>query len=120
MAQFINPWVVKLDGTLTGRELARALRQSISAEEEAVHLYEAYADATEDPLAKQVFQDVADEEKVHVGEFQAVLNRLQPDESSWLQDGMEEVEEMAATEEARVANELVRLAKALLAGGPET
>ena len=48
---------------MTEGELTRALRMCLSAEEEAVHLYEALADATEDALAKKVLKDIADEEK---------------------------------------------------------
>jgi rubrerythrin len=83
------------DRKLTARELARALRLSLAAEEEAIHLYEALADATDNKLAKEVLQDVADEERVHAGEFQRLLNILLTDEEKMLADGAEEVDEMA-------------------------
>jgi rubrerythrin len=60
-----------------------------------VHLYEALADATDDALAKAVLQDIADEERVHAGEFQRVLNMLLPDEEKWLAEGAGEVNEIA-------------------------
>lgn len=81
---------------LSDRELVRALRLSLAAEEEAIHLYEALADATNNPLAKEVLQDIADEEKVHAGEFQRLLNILLPDEEEFLAEGAEEVDEMAS------------------------
>jgi len=84
------------DRKMSDRELARAIRLSIAAEEEAVHLYEALADATTNPLAKEVLQDIADEEKVHAGEFQRLLNILLPDEEDFLAEGSEEVNEIAA------------------------
>jgi len=96
MAEFINPFPGLVpDRRLTLRELTRAIRMALSAEEEAVHLYEAIADATDHPLAKEVLQDVADEERVHAGEFQRLLNILLPDEEGLLRDGAEEVDEMA-------------------------
>lgn len=80
---------------LSDRELTRALRLSLAAEEEAIHLYEALADATDNKLAKTVLQDIANEEKVHAGEFQQLLKILLEEEGKWLQEGAEEVDEMA-------------------------
>ncbi len=96
MPEFINPFTgVIPDRRLSARELTRALRVALAAEEEAVHLYEALADATDNELAKAVLQDIADEERVHAGEFQRVLNILLPDEEKWLADGAAEVDEIA-------------------------
>jgi len=96
MPEFVNPFSgIIPDRKLTARELSRALRLALSAEEEAVHLYEALADATDDELAKAVLQDIADEERVHAGEFQRLLNILLPDEEKWLADGAAEVDELA-------------------------
>ncbi len=96
MAEFINPFSgVIPDRKLTARELTRAIRMTLSAEEEAVHLYEALADATDNALAREVLRDIANEERVHVGEFQRLLNILLPDEEEFLADGAAEVDEMA-------------------------
>ncbi|MFW6117201.1 MAG: ferritin family protein [Thermoproteota archaeon] len=95
MPDFVNPFVGNVPKKMDKRELARALRLSLAAEEEAIHLYEALADATDNKLAKTVLQDIADEEKVHAGEFQRLLNILLPDEEKWLAEGEEEVDEMA-------------------------
>ena len=94
MPEFVNPFVGIVPKKMDKRELVRALRLSLSAEEEAIHLYEALADATDNQLAKTVLQDIANEEKVHVGEFQTLLNILLPDEEKWLTEGKEEVNEM--------------------------
>jgi rubrerythrin len=98
MPEFVNPFSGILPNRkLSARELARALRLSLAAEEEAIHLYEALADATDNKLAKAVLQDIANEEKVHVGEFQQLLNILLEDEEKWLREGAEEVDELNAT-----------------------
>jgi rubrerythrin len=68
---------------------------TLSAEEEAVHFYEALVDATDNRLAKEVLQDIANEERVHVGEFQRLLNILLPDEEKLLAKGAAEVDEAA-------------------------
>ncbi|MCE5323403.1 Rubrerythrin [bacterium] len=81
---------------MTITELIRALRLDVAAEEEATALYEAHADATDNPLAKKVFLDIANEERVHVGEFTELINILTKyEEDAWLANGAAEVKEMA-------------------------
>ncbi|MBD3239615.1 MAG: Rubrerythrin [Chitinivibrionales bacterium] len=95
MPEFVNPFSGVVPGRpLTFRELTRAIRLSLTAEYEAVHLYEALADATENKLAKTVLQDISNEERVHAGEFQRLLNILLEDEATLLQEGADEVDEM--------------------------
>jgi len=97
MPEFINPFSGKVpDRTLTLGELIRAIRLNIAAEQEAVHLYMAHADATDHPLAKEVLIDIANEERVHAGEFQRLLEILTGDEAKLMAEGREEVDEMAA------------------------
>ena len=46
MAEFADPFPgVIPDRKLNARELARAIRMALAAEEEAIHMYEAMADA---------------------------------------------------------------------------
>ena len=95
MPEFVNPFTGVGPGRkLTGRELARAIRLALSAEEEAVHLYEALADATEHALAQAVLQEIANEERVHAGEFLRLLGLLVPDENERLQAGAGEVDDL--------------------------
>jgi rubrerythrin len=97
MPEFVNPFSGKVpDRKLTMEELIRAIRLSLAAEHEAVHLYMAQADATDHPLAKEVLIDIANEERVHAGEFSRLLQILTGDEDKWLAEGAEEVDEMAA------------------------
>ena len=95
MAQFLNPFSGQTPVKKMGlSELIRAIRLSIAAEEEAIHLYTAQADATDHPLAKKVLLDIADEERVHAGEFLRLLQILTQDEDQFLAEGKQEVEEM--------------------------
>jgi rubrerythrin len=110
---------------LTKEELIRAIRLNITAEHEAVHLYMAHADATDDPIAKKVLIDVANEERVHIGEFQKLLSILAPDEDTFVGDGVREVEEMQAElsvvggpQEELVAQEGMPMELAVETGGP--
>ncbi|OQX59027.1 MAG: Rubrerythrin [Thermotoga sp. 4484_232] len=96
MAEFMNPFSGKVpERKLTKEELIRAIRMDLAAEEEAVHVYMAHAEATDDPLVKKVLMDIANEEKVHAGEFLRLLQILTGDEDEYLRKGAEEVDEMA-------------------------
>jgi rubrerythrin len=98
LAEFVNPFSGTVpERTLSKQELIRAVRLDLAAEEEAIHLYMAQADATDEPLAKLVLTDVANEEREHAGEFQRLLDILTGDEAEWMAHGIAEVDEMAAT-----------------------
>jgi len=97
MPEFLNPFSGKVpDRKLTTEELIRAIRLDLAAEHEAAHLYMAHAEATDHPLAKKVLIDIANEERVHAGEFARLLQILTGDEDKWLAEGAEEVDEVAA------------------------
>ena len=96
MPNFTSPFSQTVpDRKMTLPELVRAIRLNTAAELDAASLYEAHAEATDNPLAKKVFLDIANEERVHVGEFIELLKILLPDEEGWLQNGFDEVREMA-------------------------
>jgi len=100
MPEFVNPFTGLVPGRkMTDAELLRALRLDLSAEQEAIHLYLAHADATDNELAKKVLRDIADEERVHAGEFQRLIKILASDEESLLAQGAQEVNDMAAGKE---------------------
>ncbi|MDD3043825.1 MAG: ferritin family protein [Methanosarcinaceae archaeon] len=69
------------------------LRAGIIAELDAVNLYEQMANLTGDADIKAILLDIAKEEKTHIGEFQALLLRLDPQQGLELEAGAEEVEE---------------------------
>ena len=81
------------DRKLTEEELIRAIRFMIAAEYEAIQLYMQLAESTDNRLAIEVLKDIADEERVHAGEFLRLLHELAPDEAAFYAEGAEEVEE---------------------------
>jgi rubrerythrin len=96
MPDFFNPFSgVVPDRKLTDEELIRAIRLDIAGELEAIHGYMAHADATDNPLAKAVLTDIANEERVHAGELQRLLAILTGDEDEFQKKGMIEVNELA-------------------------
>jgi rubrerythrin len=94
MPDFGNPFSgLAKDRKLTDQELIRAIRFMISAEYEAIQLYMQLAESTDNKLAIEVLKDIADEEKVHAGEFLRLLKELAPDEEKFYLEGAREVEE---------------------------
>lgn len=95
MPEFSNPFVgLKNDRKLSKEELIRGIRFMIAAEYEAVQLYMQLAESIDDELSKKVLVDIADEERVHAGEFLALLKRLAPEEQKLYDEGAEEVKEL--------------------------
>jgi len=84
------------DRKLTPAELVRAIRFMIAAEYEAIQLYMQLAESTDNELAIDVLTDIADEERVHAGEFLRLLKELAPDEEKFYTEGAAEVEEELA------------------------
>src|ERR1035438_6524536 len=81
------------DRKLTDEELIRAIRFMVAGEYEAVQMYMQLAESTDNKLAVEVLKDVADEERVHAGEFLRLLRELAPDEEKFYAEGAKEVEE---------------------------
>ncbi len=69
------------------------LRAGIIAELDATSFYEQMAAKTENQDIKKILLDIAKEEKTHVGEFQALLLKEDPQQKEELEAGKKEVEE---------------------------
>ena len=80
------------DRKLTHEELIRAIRFLVAAEYEATQLYMQLAESTDNELAVKVLKEIADEERVHAGEFLRLLRELAPDEEKFYAKGAKEVE----------------------------
>ena len=95
MPEFAHPFSgLANDRKLTDAELVRAIRYMIAAEYEAIQLYMQLAESTDNKLAQEVLRDIADEERVHAGEFLQLLYQLDPKEKEFYSEGFEEVEEI--------------------------
>jgi len=69
------------------------LRVGMIAELDAISLYEQRAQAPENKEIKNILLDIAKEEKTHLGEFQALLLKIDKEQASELEKGKKEVEE---------------------------
>lgn len=94
MPEFGQPFSGNKTSKISDAELIRSIRFMIAAEYEAVQLYMQLAESTDNELAIAVLEDIADEERVHAGEFLRLLKELAPDEEGFYEDGAEEVEEI--------------------------
>lgn len=97
MPEFGAPFSgLKKDRKVTPEELVRAIRFMVAAEYEAIQLYMQLAESTDNKLAQEVLKDIANEERVHAGEFLRLLKELAPDEEKFYVKGAKEVEEEIA------------------------
>lgn len=94
MPNFANPFQGNVNRKLTKEELIQAVRLDIAGELEAIYLYDAHVQATDDEIAKKVIADIRDEEKAHVGELMELLTILDPKEAELFASGQAEVREM--------------------------
>ncbi len=91
---FSNPFGTLVPRKMTASELARAIMQDIAAELDAVAVYQAHIDATDDERAKKVLAHARDDEKEHVGEFLALLEILDPKQAEYIKKGQSEIAEL--------------------------
>lgn len=82
------------DKKISREELIRAIRFMVAGEYEATQMYMQLAESTDHPLAIKVLTDIANEERVHAGEFLRLLHELSPDEAALYAKGAKEVEEL--------------------------
>jgi rubrerythrin len=81
------------DKKISHEELVRAIRFMVAAEYEATQMYMQLAESTDHPLAIKILTEIANEERVHAGEFLRLLHELSPDEAKFYAEGAKEVEE---------------------------
>jgi len=94
MPSFPNPFQGNVNRKMSKEDLIQAIRLDIAGELEAIFLYDAHVQATDDPVAKKVIADIRDEEKAHVGELMTLLRYLDPEEADHFASGEGEVKEM--------------------------
>ena len=94
MPAFANPFQGNVERKMTKEELIQAIRLDIAGELEAIYVYDAHVQATDEEIAKKVIADIRDEEKAHVGELMTLLRILDPKEAELFASGESEVREM--------------------------
>jgi rubrerythrin len=70
------------------------LRAAIMAELDAINFYEQLSTRAADSRIKRVLLDIAQEEKVHFGEFEELLEMIDPEHEPAESEAEEELEDM--------------------------
>jgi len=89
---------IKAVDNLTKEELIRSCRLAVQAELDASNFYELIAESCDSRIAKEVFLEVSNEEKVHAGEFLRLISALDPDTVKFHREGAEEVNKHIGTQ----------------------
>ncbi|MBR7090927.1 MAG: ubiquinone biosynthesis protein COQ7 [Clostridia bacterium] len=84
----------KINNMMDKSELLDAIRKDIMGELDAIIHYDRHIRSTDDKMAKAVWTDIRDEERVHVGELFTLLATLSPDEAKYFAEGEKEVREI--------------------------
>jgi rubrerythrin len=79
-----DPFVGLVPRKMSDSELARAIRLNIAAEVDAINLYAAHMDATDNEAARRILAHIIDEEKEHLAEFLELLKILDPKQAAEL------------------------------------
>ena len=70
------------------------VRLAIIAEFDAANLYEMMADLSSAPQLKKLFMEISNEEKVHIGELEFALEKVDPEHDHFEDKGEDEAEEL--------------------------
>lgn len=73
-----NPFHSLVPRKLSNEELARSIRLNIEAELDAINLYAAHIEATDNEEARAILHHVMDEEREHAALFWQLIARLDP------------------------------------------
>ena len=76
-----DPFTYNVPRKMTDAELARALRLDAAAEIDAMSLYEAHVEATDNEDAKKLLRFIAKDEKEHYALFHELIRRLDPQQA---------------------------------------
>jgi len=85
---------INIDGISKENIDKEILRVGIIAEYDAINLYEQMAALADNENVKATLLDISKEEKTHVGEFQAILMRLDDEFERELEKGKLEANEL--------------------------
>ena len=69
-------------------------RQDLIGEIQAVIEYDAHIRSSTDMVARQTWQDIKNEELVHIGKLLGLLNYLDPEQKQFVQKGLAEFYEL--------------------------
>jgi uncharacterized protein len=105
-----DPFTYNTPKKMTDSELARALRLDAAAEIDAMNLYEAHIDATDNEDAKKVLAFIAKDEKEHYALFVELIRRLDPDQAEEMAAAGPKLDTILSSSSGKVSEEAVEAA----------
>jgi rubrerythrin len=114
-----DPFTYNVPKKLTDAELARALRLDAAAELDAMNLYEAHIEATDNEDAKKLLAFIAKDEKEHYALFAEMVRRLDPDQAEEFSGAAAKLDAILRAPLGGVSEEAVEGAGGDGAGGPD-
>ena len=100
--QILNEMMSNIPTSNDGKNIDKQIvRIGILSEVDAINLYEQLAELATDDDLKNTLLDIANEEKVHVGEFTKLLNSYDNENESETSKGEDEVEEADADKDLK-------------------
>lgn len=101
MATVSNPFVGLTDKKIKNEDLAHIIRLNIIGELDAIQQYDAHIKACNDPYVVKVLTSIKDEEVVHCGELQHLLEYLAPETTELIEKGRNEAANEKNSNETR-------------------
>lgn len=89
----LNPALNKIPEALSGAEDLLGVLQSIISEFDAIHLYKALAEASQNSKVTDLMNHLAEEELKHVGELQELAAQLEADTEKYIEEGKKEFQD---------------------------
>ena len=85
-----NNYSTDITPSIMNFDTLQKARQDLIGEIQAVIEYDAHLHSTNNSLARQTWQNIKNEELVHVGELIGLLNYLDPEQIQYVQKGFSE------------------------------
>jgi uncharacterized protein len=105
-----DPFTYNAPKKMTDAELARALRLDAAAELDAMNLYEAHIEATDNEDAKKVLAFIAKDEKEHYALFAELIRRLDPDQAEEMEGASAKLDVILSAPPGAASEEAVEAA----------
>ncbi len=105
-----DPFTYNVPRKLSDQELARALRLDAAAELDAMNLYEAHIEATDNADARKVLAFIAKDEKEHYALFVELVRRLDPQQAEEMEAAGPKLDAILAAPEGQSSEEAVEQA----------
>ena len=90
MLNYSNNYNTDITPSIMNFDTLQKARQDLIGEIQAVIEYDAHIHSTNNAIARKTWQDIKNEELVHVGELLGLIGYLDPEQKQYVQKGLSE------------------------------